>query len=524
MMKKQATVITMVMLFLTAVTTAISVNAGDWPTFHYDVARTGYTASLAPNTPVSLWNSTLPNAIYSSPVVFNGKVYVGCDNDKIYAMDAKTGNQLWNFTMNNRIRGTPTVARLSGESFDRVYVACDGNWFCCINASTGQQIWINYVWQDGTRGSPLLIGDYVYVAHKWLGNSDRLIEFDARTGHKINEVDTLPGPINSEYQYSSPAYHAGHIYVGQESRVVCYDSGTLAIIWNVTTGGYVYSTPAYYNGKIYFGSADGKTYAVNDIDGTQAWNYTTGSIFSSPAVTDGVMVVASDGTPYCVYALNSTTGATIWYHNMTSRVKSSPAIADGMVFVGTLEGKLLALNFSTGQEVWSWDTGTLGEIWSSPAVANGVIYFGSNDQTLYALKDSIVISVPSRVPTGDVQPWTSINVTVNVTASQGISNVIISYNTSLNATWQNVTMTVQNAETGTYIGAIPGQEPNTIIMYKIIAYDAFGESVEKDGVATWCTIHVIPEFTAMIAVVLLTILSAAIMLARRLSKVRALEH
>jgi len=507
----------MAMLFLTGIIAIMQVKASDWPTFHHDGSRTGSTTSPAPNNPVLLWQRELPNAIVSSPAVANGKIFIGCDDQKIYALDANIGEKLWNYTTDGLVRSSPTVARLNGESFDRVFISTDNPSIYCFNASNGKFLWRHYLYGGNTetryavRSSPLVDSGYVYIVDKYdvgVGtppHSRCVIEkFNAYTGqHILNRIygreDTLP-------QYSSAAIYAGRIYAGFDTKVRCHDSSDLTVKWSFSAGGHVYSTPAYYNGRVYFGSADGKTYAVDVLLGTQLWNYTTGSIFGSPAVSHDMVFVVSDGAPYCVYALNSTTGALIWYNNMTYPLKSSPAVADGKVFVGTLDGKLIALNSSTGQEVWSYPTGTSEEIWSSPAIADGVIYFGSNDHYLYAIKDSIVVSDPSRDPEGDVNPWTDIDVFVNVTASQGIRDVIISYTTNRTASWENITMTLYNAETGTYNGTIPGQQPDTLITYKIIAYDRFGDFVVKDGESLRYIIIVIPEFSILIAAALLIII------------------
>ena len=55
---------------------------------------------------------------------------------------------------------------------------------------------------------------------------------------------------------------------------------------------------------------------------------------------------------------------------------SSPAVANGVVYVGSFDAKVYALNATTGATLWTATTG--GDVISSPAVANGVVYVGSD--------------------------------------------------------------------------------------------------------------------------------------------------
>ena len=47
-----------------------------------------------------MWNFTTGGAIYSSPDVSDGLVYVGSSDDKVYALNASNGKDVWNYTTN----------------------------------------------------------------------------------------------------------------------------------------------------------------------------------------------------------------------------------------------------------------------------------------------------------------------------------------------------------------------------------------------------------------------------------------
>ncbi len=66
-----------------------------WPTFHHDVARTGYTAGQAPVSPRILWSYQTAGQIESSPVIANGTVYFSSEDGYFYALNGSTGSLLW---------------------------------------------------------------------------------------------------------------------------------------------------------------------------------------------------------------------------------------------------------------------------------------------------------------------------------------------------------------------------------------------------------------------------------------------
>jgi outer membrane protein assembly factor BamB len=154
--------------------------------------------------------------------------------------------------------------------------------------------------------------------------------------------------------------------------------GKLRLKWTYTTGNSVFSSPAVANGVVYVGSEDRNVYALNAKTGAKLWNYTTGGfVYSSPAVANGVVYVGSeDGY---VYALTASTGALLWSSQTRGAVESSPAVVNGVVYVGS--DKMYALNAKTGAKLWSYATDS--PVFSSPAVANGAVYVGSDN--MYAL-------------------------------------------------------------------------------------------------------------------------------------------
>src|SRR5579871_5850466 len=60
---------------------------------------------------VSYWTATTGSYVISSPVVANGIVYIGSYDQKLYALDANTGNILWVHNTKSSIGSSPAIAQ-----------------------------------------------------------------------------------------------------------------------------------------------------------------------------------------------------------------------------------------------------------------------------------------------------------------------------------------------------------------------------------------------------------------------------
>src|ERR1700690_174322 len=72
---------------------------------------------------------------YSSPAVANGVVYVGSDDDNVYALNASTGHKLWSYTTGGPVQSSPAVAN------GVVYVGSTDRNVYALDAKAAAPLW-----------------------------------------------------------------------------------------------------------------------------------------------------------------------------------------------------------------------------------------------------------------------------------------------------------------------------------------------------------------------------------------------
>jgi outer membrane protein assembly factor BamB len=193
--------------------------------------------------------------------------------------------------------------------------------------------------------------------------------------------------------------------------------------WKFQTSGKVFSSPALADGVVYAGSNDGNLYAIHAADGSLAWKFAANlGIASSPAVDAGVVYFSSvDGY---IYAVSADKGELKWQFRTEGERRfaapgihgippshemmpdpydvflSSPVIVNGRVFIGSGDHNVYALDAATGALAWKFTTGDV--VHASPAVADGTVYIGSWDRNMYAL-DAATGAMKWKFETGDDQ-------------------------------------------------------------------------------------------------------------------------
>ena len=159
----------------------------------------------------------------SSPAVANGVVYVGSDDDNVYALNASTGAKLWSYATGGAVYSSPAVAN------GVVYVGSDDGNVYALNASTGAKLW-SYATGD--------VCAFLARSGEWGGlcRLRRRQRVCAERQHRRQAVELCH---RRRYVHSSPAVANGVVYVGSaDGNVYALNASTGAKLWSYAAGGY----------------------------------------------------------------------------------------------------------------------------------------------------------------------------------------------------------------------------------------------------------------------------------------------
>ncbi|MDD4875905.1 MAG: PQQ-binding-like beta-propeller repeat protein [Dehalococcoidales bacterium] len=369
---------------------------GEWSMFRHDLARSG-TVNLENSLPqgVIKWTFSVDIPIKSSPVIVDDIVYFGAQDSKFYALNAVTGDKLWEYNTGGWIESSAAV--VNGV----VYFGSNDGKLYALDAYSGEKFW------DFETPYPIMSSPAVADGVIYFGAGDFYVyAVDIEKGEKLWRF-LAGGLINS-----SPVVANGILYIGSGSEY-CYaldaKSGRLRLKFKTYHS--VISSPAVNGGIVYFNTSKGFLYAVDG--NARTWPYEhqlkpfwiqlwgmglplpeppmqSGFLwvlnigrtsFSTPIIANDITYVGSDNK---LVAVDVQQRKKIWEFEAEDVVRSSPALVDNVIYVGSEDGKLYAVDAVLGEKLW--DITTEGKITASPAVVNGVVYISSHDGKLYAIE------------------------------------------------------------------------------------------------------------------------------------------
>ncbi|MBZ6496355.1 PQQ-binding-like beta-propeller repeat protein [Natrinema longum] len=340
------------------------------------------------------WTFSTGGAVQSSPTVVDGTVFVGSDDNNVYALDANTGAKKWDspFETGGDLYSSPAVTNNS------VYIADESGVVYAINADDGTEQWQYETGASDINSSPTVANGTVYIG----AGDQNVYAVDAADGtERWDSPFSTDGAVDS-----SPTVSDGTVYVGSsDNSVYAISADDGSENWSFETGDSIISSPTVANGTVYVGSYDFHFYAIDADSGEKEWRRNMDSgVYSSPTVADGA-VYAADYSFGTLFELQADSGerTPIAPDVTTNPIRSSPTVADGVVYIGDGDGTIYAFDptAKTADRVEQWRFSTDGVIESSPTVVDGTVYVGSNDGTVYALDAGVEgSSEGSRVTLG----------------------------------------------------------------------------------------------------------------------------
>jgi alcohol dehydrogenase (cytochrome c) len=184
----------------------------DWPhygglpsSWRYSALDQVTAANVSKLTPVWAFSTgDIAGGLQATPIVVDGVLYLSSSNNNVFAMDAATGKELWQYRYALPKSFTTFYGpwnRGLAVGHGRVFVGTLDNYVVGLDAKTGRELWKTNVEDANQCGcnitaAPLIVKDKVIVGVTGGDSAHRgyITAFDAKTGRQAWRFWTIPGP------------------------------------------------------------------------------------------------------------------------------------------------------------------------------------------------------------------------------------------------------------------------------------------------------------------------------------------
>lgn len=364
----------------------------------------------------------------SSPVVYNGRVYVGQGEHgapgSFKCIDGGSGAVIWSYPVEMGVKSSPALLVREREVYIYFTTAMNDGFLYCLNGE-GNLVWkydlpdAGYIVQGAAVTDNAVFlgasGGYLYCFE----NESEWPSFQRDLNN--SGVVEAPAPVVSPFVAwkSFTHYHAthgiDHPAMIADGKVFVLDVTECAWAFDLNSGEKVWSTqltegarfnlatPAYGDGKVFFAASTGHVYALDKDTGEVIWSgkitegsYQKAELSAQVKYHEGKIYVGGWGGNYfCLDAAGKGTApSVIWKYDNDNSFEwwSGAAVAGDFLLFGDGGSKVISLNKNTGAEVDKKDLSQVfgidaGKICSAVCRSSetGRIYFTSRNGYVFSL-------------------------------------------------------------------------------------------------------------------------------------------
>lgn len=354
----------------------------------FNISGTGRIQCLDAHTGQRIWQDQLSDlrATFSTPAIADGYLVIGeglhfTSDARVICLDSATGRTLWTYRTRSHVESSPVIAD------GRVYVGAGDDGLYCFALEPDAQGNAQLLWHASgdvyldCEASPVVYDGKVYMGLGFHGNA--VVAFDAVTGEELWKTLT-PYPV-----FGSPVIHDGVLFVGMGNGNFVFSAEQ---IWQVESQR-LRDSGEYSEEEIeaigLAWQAGGAVWCLNPYTGEVIWTYdTTETVIANVVANEQhVFFGCRDGQ---VHKVNRGTGAAVHTWHAGAPLLACPALAEEHVYFVSGAGILHGLRQDTLESVFQsvlWETPPrLSDYFlSSPTVAHGRIYVGTPTLGLLAV-------------------------------------------------------------------------------------------------------------------------------------------
>jgi eukaryotic-like serine/threonine-protein kinase len=276
-------------------------------------ADIGNTTELSVRTNLGSSGSPLGyDYVQSSPVLADGRIYIGSADGKVYAVSADKGDVLWTYQTGAQIRATPTLAE------GVLYVGSWDSSMYALDAQTGALRWQTPIGGQ-VQTTALVSGNLIYSASRKAS---------------VVALDTATGQLQWEYSYganmwveSSPTLVDSTLYIGSSGTqmIFGFDAKTGKKQMNYLSHAFCWSRPLVVDQTLVIGCTN-----------VQSKHQGLFALAIGPNVLKDIPLKLTPSWQLPMAGSLESSGD--W-----SGVASSPILAGSLIYFGGLDGALYAV-------------------------------------------------------------------------------------------------------------------------------------------------------------------------------------
>ncbi|HZZ70839.1 MAG TPA: PQQ-binding-like beta-propeller repeat protein [Pirellulales bacterium] len=393
-------------------------SAENWPEFRGPTGQGIYAGKNLPlewsTTENVAWKQTIPGKGWSSPIVWNGRIYltsavpVAGTKDlslRAFCLNAADGKPIWDTEVfveegakapsihgkNSHASPTPLT---DGQ---RIYVHFGEEGTAALDLN-GTVLWRNqehrYAPVHGNGGSPILVGKLLIFAADG-SDTQAVIALNQADGKTVWQTDRQ-SVAAKKFSFGTPLAIevAGQTQVVSPASdaVMAYDPTSGKELWRVKYDGYsLIPRPVFGDGLVFLSTGYNTPSAMairtdghGDVTATHvAWTVKKGAPHtpSMLLVGDALYMVSDAGIASC---LDAKSGQEHWRERVPGNYSASPFAAEGRIYFHNEDGLTTVVRAAPKFEVLA--SNDLKErMLASAAIADGAIYLRTESQ-LYRLQ------------------------------------------------------------------------------------------------------------------------------------------
>ncbi len=195
-----------------------------------------------------IWSKDIKNGIYSSPAYSDGVIYVGAEDNKLYAVNSSKGDILWSFKLEGRIVSSSPVVE------NRIlFIGCYSGTFYAIDIDKGKEKW-KFKTGDSVFSTPVISRGKIYFGSNdgflySVSLNDGSLYWKFNTGNKVIAI---------------PEVRESMIYITSGNQLFALNTESGKVQWSHAFASSVKSSATAVDNDIYIGMDNGEVASVRD--------------------------------------------------------------------------------------------------------------------------------------------------------------------------------------------------------------------------------------------------------------------